>query len=128
MTGSDDRLVRAVLAGTCVVATVSGTLVAARGTDAIPGGAPTAPSNDSVMRFYAVWWASQGPTLWRLSRAPTLSRDQLRSVCATTFLGGLARVAAARRSGRPHPLFRALTIAELVLPPVLLCTWRPSNE
>lgn len=63
MTGSDDRLVRAVLAGTGIVATATGTLVAVRGADGIPGGAPTAPSNDSVMRFYAVWWASRGPAL-----------------------------------------------------------------
>jgi hypothetical protein len=119
MTGSDDRLLRTALAATGLLAFVTGTLVAVRGPAGIPGGAPTAASNDSVMRFYAVWWASQGPALWRLSRDPALPQDQLRALCATTFLGGLARVAAAKHSGRPHPLFQALTVAELALPPVL---------
>lgn len=51
-------------------------------------------------------------------------------MCATTFLGGLARLAAARASGRPHPLFRFLTGAELLLPPVLLALGRrlPGTE
>lgn len=124
MTPSGLQVLRGVLAGAGAVATVTGTLVAVRGAAAIPGGAPTCPSNDSVMRFYAVWWASQGPALWRLSRDPALPRPQLHAVCATTFLGGVARLAAARHSGRPHPLFRALTLAELVLPPIMVSTRR----
>lgn len=81
---------------------------------------PTVASNDSVLRFYAVWWAAQGPVNWRLARDPGLDQNQPRAVCAATFLGGLARLAAARNSGRPHSLFQALTASELVLPPVLL--------
>jgi hypothetical protein len=77
-------------------------------------------SNDSVLRFYAVWWAAQGPAAWRLARDPVVDRARLRTLCATTFLGGLARVAAARASGRPHPLFQVLTVVELVGPPALL--------
>ncbi len=87
-----------------------------------------AASNDSVMRFYAVWWARQGPALWRLSRDPAIPRDQLRALCTTTFLGGLARVAAAKQSGRPHPLFQALTIAELALPPALAAAGRRHEQ
>lgn len=103
-------------------------MVALRGTAAIPGGAPTVASNDSVLRFYAVWWAAQGPVAWRLARDARLDRGQLRAVCATTFLGGLARLAAARTSGRPHPLFQALTVSELLLPPVLLLLRRQLPE
>lgn len=115
-----DRTVRAVLVGLGAAATVTGTLVVLRGPAGIPGGASTVASNDSVLRFYAVWWVAQGPVAWRLARDPGLDVDELRAVCATTFVGGLARLAAARQSGRPHPLFRALTVLELVLPPVLL--------
>lgn len=113
-------LMRVALATAGALAAVTGTLVAARGAAAIPGGAPAAASKEGVTCFYAVWWASQGPVIWRLSRSPDLPPIQLQAVCATTFLGGLARLAAARRAGRPHPLFQALTIAELVLPPVLI--------
>ncbi|GAA1434270.1 hypothetical protein GCM10009616_28160 [Microlunatus lacustris] len=72
------------------------------------------------MRFYAVWWAAQAPSLWRLSRSPNLPRNHLDAVCLTTFLGGLARLASLRQVGAPHPLFRALTVSELLLPPALM--------
>jgi len=106
-----------VLSGSVALGT--GSLVVARGPAAIPGGAPTAPSNDSVLRFYAVWWAAQGPVFFRAAgRVPT--DGSLVLPCALTFLGGLARLAAARSSGSPHPLFRVLTVFELAAPPLLL--------
>ncbi len=66
-------MLRGVLVGLGVVATGTGTMVALRGPAAIPGGAPTAASNDSVLRFYAVWWAAQGPASWQLARAEDLT-------------------------------------------------------
>jgi len=124
MTLPGPRLLRGVLAGSGAVALITGTLVAVRGPAGIPGGAPTAASNDSVLRFYAVWWARQGAAMWRLSRDPALPKHQLDAVCATTLLGGVARLAAVRQPGRPHPLFQALTVTELVLPPVLVAARR----
>ena len=122
------RVIRAALVLSGAVATGTGAAVALRGTASIPGGAPTVGSNDSVLRFYAVWWAAQGPVAWRLARDPDLDERALRSVCATTFSGGLARLAAARTSGRPHVLFQALTVVELLLPPVLLTLRRRSQD
>ena len=118
------RVLRAALLLSGAVATGTGAAVALRGTTAIPGGAPTVASNDSVLRFYAVWWAGQGTAMVRLALDADLDERALRDVCATTFLGGLARLAAARTSGRPHPLFQALTVVELLLPPVLLALRR----
>jgi hypothetical protein len=118
------RILRGVLASLGVVATGTGAAVAVRGTAAIPGGAPTVASNDSVLRFYAVWWAAQGPLLWQLASDPDLNKDRLKALCLTTFFGGLARIAAARRTGRPHALFQALTAVELIAPPVLLALRR----
>ena len=112
--------IRGVLAITGAVATGTGAWVAARGTDGIPGGAPTVASNDSVLRFYAVWWAAQGPAVWRLIRADELDQGELRRVSVTTFAGGLARLMAMRASGRPHPLFVAVTGLELLTPPAVL--------
>ena len=114
------RLIRAVLVAVGVVATGTGASVALRGTADIPGGAPTVASNDSVLRFYAVWWAAQGPAAVALARDPGLDERRVRALCAATFLGGVARVAAMRTSGRPHPLFQALTAFELLAPPLLL--------
>lgn len=115
-----ETALRATLIAAGAMATATGAAVALRGTAAIPGGALTAASNDSVLRFYAVWWAAQGPAAWRLARDPDLDRRQLTTFAALTFAGGLARVAAARASGRPHPLFQALAVVELLSPPVLL--------
>ncbi|MGY1855812.1 DUF4345 domain-containing protein [Modestobacter sp. SYSU DS0290] len=114
------RAIRGVLLALGAVASGTGTLVAARGASAIPGGAPTTAGVESVLRFYAVWWAAQGPRAWRLARDPQLDAGELRSICGTTVVGGVARLAAMRASGRPHPLFQALTVAELTLPPVLI--------
>lgn len=114
------RAIRIVLVCLGAVATGTGAMVALRGTAAIPGGAPTVASNDSVMRFYAIWWAAQGPAAWQLARDPDLDPIRLRALCVNIFLGGLARLAAARASGRPHALFQGLTVMELLLPPVLL--------
>ncbi|MFD2093809.1 DUF4345 domain-containing protein [Blastococcus deserti] len=118
--GPSARLIRGLLVAVGAVATGTGTAVALRGPAAVPGGAPTVASNDSVLRFYAVWWAAQGPAALSLARDPALDEGRVRALCATTFLGGLARVAAMRASGRPHPLFQALTVFELLAPPLLL--------
>ena len=117
---SGAAVIRGVLVPLAAVATGTGALVALRGTAAIPGGAPTVASNDSVLRFYAVWWAAQGPATLRLARAPRLDPTEVRAVCATTFLGGLARLAATRASGRPHPLFVVVTGVELLTPLAVL--------
>ncbi len=117
---SASALLRGTLRAVGAVAAGTGVTVGLTGTRSIPAGAPTVASNDSVLRFYAVWWAAQGPAAWRLARDPVVDRARLRTLCATTFLGGLARVAAARASGRPHPLFQVLTVVELVGPPALL--------
>lgn len=117
---SASALLRGTLRAVGAVAARTGVTVTLTGTRSISGGAPTVASNDSVLRFYAVWWAAQGPAAWRLARDPVVDRARLRTLCATTFLGGLARVAAARASGRPHPLFQVLTVVELVGPPALL--------
>jgi hypothetical protein len=122
------RVIRVALVSMGAVATGTGVSVAVRGTAAIPGGARTVASNDSVLRFYAAWWAAQGPAMWRLASDPGLDEQSLRRVCTTTFVGGLARLASMRVNGRPHVLFQALTIMELLLPPALLILRRRGPE
>lgn len=118
------RLLRGIIAGTGAIAFLTGGCVAFGGTAAIPGGTPTTASNDSVLRFYAIWWAAQGPAALRLVHDPMVDPGAVRHLAATTFCGGLARLAAVRASGRPHPVFRVLTIVELGLPPLMIALAR----
>jgi hypothetical protein len=90
----------------------------------VPGGSTVSASTDSVLRFYATWWAAAGLLMWKVAAAPERHPAAVRAIAATTFAGGLARSLAARRSGRPHPLFQALTVLELVAPPALLAAQR----
>lgn len=117
---ASDRLYRLALLAVGVVATGTGTSVVLRGAAAVPGGGQVTASTDSVLRFYAVWWASLGPLMAHLATRPPQERGRLTAVAVLTALGGLARILAAVQSGLPHPLFRTLTVAELTAPPLLL--------
>jgi hypothetical protein len=118
------RVVQGLLRGSALVAVATGAGVVARGSAAVPGGGEVAPSTDSVLRFYAAWWVAAGAAMWCVAAAPERNESAVRAVAATTFAGGVARLLAMRRSGLPHPLFRALTVVELVTPPVLLALQR----
>lgn len=118
------RAVQAVLRGSGLLAVATGTWVVACGSAAVPDGGTVSPSTDSVLRFYATWWAGAGVLMWRLAAAPERHPATVRAVAAATFVGGLARLLAARDSGPPYPLFRALTVLELVTAPALLAAQR----
>lgn len=112
-----DHLYRLVLLAVGVVAMGTGTAVVLRGTAAVPGGGRVDASTDSTLRFYALWWAALGPVMVHLATRPPRERERLTAVAVLTALGGLAGIAAATQDGLPHPLFRALTVAELTAPP-----------
>lgn len=116
----DDDLYRLTLLAVGAVATGTGTSVVLRGIASVPGGGRVSASTDSVLRFYAVWWAALGPVMAHLATRPPRERQKLTAVAALIALGGLARLLAAVQSGLPHPLFRALTVAELTAPPLLM--------
>jgi hypothetical protein len=120
--------VRGLLRGSGLVAVGTGAWVVARGSTAVPGGGTVSPSTDSVLRFYATWWAAAGLLMWTVAAAPERHPVAVRAVAATTFAGGLARLLAARRSGRPHPLFQALVVLELTAPPALLAAQRRAER
>jgi Domain of unknown function (DUF4345) len=118
------RVVRGLLRGSALAALATGTAVVARGSAAVPDGGAVSPSTDSVLRFYAAWWAGAGGLMWSVAAAPERHPAVVRAIAATTFAGGIARLLALRGGGAPHPLFRALTVVELVAPPVLLAAQR----
>jgi hypothetical protein len=120
MKATSRSMLQAVLVGTGTIAAGTGTAVVIAGPGAIPGGGPVPPSVDSVLRFYAVWWAACGVALVRAAPRVEHETAAVQGACATMFLGGVARLLAARASGRPHPLFQTLTVVELVTTPVLV--------
>ena len=117
-------IVTGLLLGSGGVAIGTAGAVVTTGTRAIPGGGTATPSTDSVLRFYATWWGGSGVAMMAAATAPDPSPSLVRGVAAATFVGGLARLAAARRSGAPHPLFQTLTAFELLTPPLLLFAQR----
>lgn len=114
------NIVRWILRGSAVVAMGTGASVVACGAGAIPAGGTSSPSTDSVLRFYAVWWGGAGLLMLRAASEPERHPALVRDLAAVTLAGGMARLRAARQSGRPHLLFRVLTVTELVVPPLLL--------
>jgi len=120
MKATSRSMLQAVLAGTGAIAVGTGAAVVVGGPGAIPGGGKVPGSVDSDLRFYAVWWAASGVALLRATPRVERETAAVQTACATMFLGGVARLLAARTSGRPHPLFQALTVVELVTPPILI--------
>lgn len=79
-----------------------------------------APSVESELRFYAVWWAAAGLWLWSLAPRVHERPAELRAFCALLLAGGGARLLAWAAEGRPPAGTLALLGVELVLPLVLL--------
>jgi hypothetical protein len=81
---------------------------------------PVTADLDSAYRYtHAIWFTAApvlGATLPRIEREAAT----LRVVSGAVFLGGLARLAAWRATGRPHPLLVGATGLELLGIPVLL--------
>ena len=125
MTASTSRAVlRVVLRAAAAVAVGTGASVLGRGSRAIPEGGPTTASVDSVLRFYAAWWAGAGLVLWRIAPDTAHHDAATRWALGMTALGAGGRLLAMRQSGLPHPLFRVLTGVELVLVPAAMVLHR----
>ena len=123
MAWRDPRAFRAAVGALGVVPFATGLASLARGTAIVRGGGTTDPNVESEHRFLAAWWTALGPALWALAPTAERRRREVAFVGATLFAGGLGRVAAARRHGRPHPLYVALGAVELALP-VALVAWQ----
>jgi hypothetical protein len=85
-----------------------------------PGGGATTPSVDSEYRFVNTFWTAAGVALWWSLRHPEKRAATTRAVLGTAALGGLPRLLSVRRTGNPHPAFRAATVLELVVVPGVL--------
>ncbi|MEV7533477.1 DUF4345 domain-containing protein [Streptomyces hydrogenans] len=89
------------------------------GNAAIPGAGSAGPTVDSWGRFMGAAFAGYGLAwLWAARQRPIPARE-VRWLTGVFLLGGLARLLSLAEHGRPHWFQLALTVIELVLPPVL---------
>jgi hypothetical protein len=117
-------IMKCLLRAAALVAIGTGTSVMVGGTRVIPTGGAVSPTVDSVLRFYAAWWAGAGLLMWHV--APDTARHDgvVRGLIGINFLGGLVRLHAARQTGKPHFLFQIIAIEELLLAPVAIALQR----
>jgi hypothetical protein len=111
---------RALLYAGGSVATAAGLHTAVAGARSIAGEGQASATIESELRFYGAIYAAYGVTVLRVARRADEDPDGVRAVAGALFAAGLARAAAWRAVGRPHPFQRLLLAIELVLPPVLV--------
>jgi Domain of unknown function (DUF4345) len=101
------------------VATAAGLHTVLAGARSVPGRPAAGAEMESELRYYAGFYAAFG--LAALRTAPRADRDPaaVRALAGALFLGGVARAAAWRAAGTPHPLQRALLAVELAVPALL---------
>lgn len=118
------RQLQIVAAALATIPFLSGLASMIAGPSTLPGdNSRLEPSADSEYRFASAFWFAVAPVIW--STVPHIERQgpRLRAVCSVVFLGGLARLASWRRTGRPHPLFVGAIALELIGMP-LLVVWQ----
>jgi len=119
------RGLRIVLTILGAVALTLGALSLVMGAAVVPGGDEVSASVDSELRFYAAWYTAAGVVLLRIARRAESEGRTLRFIAATFFIAGCARLLSLIVVGKPHVLFMALMVAEILIPVVIL-PWQAS--
>ncbi|WP_051515885.1 DUF4345 domain-containing protein [Candidatus Blastococcus massiliensis] len=123
MTSSDGgrRGLQITLAGLAAIPLASGLAGALLGPASLPGPAEAvSPNVESEYRYSHAIYAAAAPLIW--SAVPQVERKGglLRGVSAALFAGGVVRLLAWRRTGRPHPALVGATALELLGTPALV--------
>lgn len=85
-------------------------------------------SADSEYRFINAVWFATAPLIWSAIPRVEQRTSLARSLGATVFAGGVARLISWRATGRPHLLFVVATALELVgIPAVVIWQWRVAH-
>jgi Domain of unknown function (DUF4345) len=75
---------------------------------------------DSEYRFVNAFWFATAPVIWSAIPQVEQRTGLLRRLSAVIFVGGLARLVSWRTTGRPHAVFIAATVLELVGLPAMM--------
>jgi hypothetical protein len=115
----ETRLLRVLFTLIGATAVVTGLFAVFSGSGGQVDGSQAAPSVESELRFFAVFWIAYGVAALRV--APRADREifMVRALAAFLFLGGLARAIAWIADGKPHGLFIGLLVLELLIPAVI---------
>jgi hypothetical protein len=92
----------------------------AMGPEAIIGGADANPTSDGEDRFFAGVFLCYGIALLWCARDVEHKRGYVNFIAAAFFVGGIGRLLALTFVGTPHPIYVAMLVVELVLPPVMV--------
>jgi hypothetical protein len=91
----------------------------ALGPAVIPGSVSVNATMDSEDRFYATIFLGFGLALLWCARSVERRGKFIRFLAAIFFFAGVARVVSMLLVGLPNLLFQALTVLELLLPPLI---------
>lgn len=92
----------------------------ASGPRAIIGGTAVNPTMAGEDRFFAGLLLCYGIALLWCSRDVQHKRIYISLLAAAFFVGGLGRLLAVVLDGAPHPLYVAMLVLELALPPLMV--------
>lgn len=88
------------------------------GPSAIPGSVPVNATMDSEDRFYATLFAAYGVAILWCVKDIERKSTVVYFLLATFFAGGLARLVSIAAVGPPNGFFVAMTVLELLIPPL----------
>ena len=111
---------RAVFGVGGAVATLAGLDTVIRGARSIAGGPRASAAAESELRFYSAFYVAYGLSMLRAAARADTEPSTVRDHAGALFFAGLARAAAWRANGAPHPAQKALLAIELGLPPLLV--------
>lgn len=112
------RLLKALMLIMGIACVAIGAFHFALGIDSVPGETSAGPTVDSRERYYGAIFLGYGLAwIWAARRSPIPS-TAVRWLAGIFLLGGVGRLLSLAVHGEPHWFQIALTIIELVLPPV----------
>jgi hypothetical protein len=123
------RRLQILLGAVGAVAAAAGTSAVVRGTGGVTGrNAPSGDASvDSELRFFAAWYVIAGIVMMRAARAPEHEGATVRLISSGWAIAAAGRLLSMKASGRPHPLYSALTGAEVAIA-ACLAWWARGGE
>ena len=120
MSVNAESMIRFLLIGICLVATITGLNIIVLGIGGIPNpDLLVQASVDNELRFMSVFWVAFGIYCFGLSRNVSENLRSVVNVAIIFFCSGLARLLSFILVGEPITLFIGVMILEFVLPMVL---------
>lgn len=111
------RRLQLLLGASGAVATLAGADAVIRGTAGVRSRSAVVreADTDSELRFFAAWYVAAGIAMLRAARAPEREAATVRLISSGWGMAAVGRLLSIKALGRPHPMYTALTAAEIGL-------------